>query len=154
VERGSGAALAEVRIEESIRVATVTPLPIGGRPRSTQGAGRRPPLRLILRTGDPAVDGPLGVASVEARVTGGRTPVRLALTVNGELVRTWAASRGRFDLVLDEYGPGRHVVTARATDGVGRRAVASVVVVAVAVEAAGADEEETDAGLTAGPSRA
>jgi hypothetical protein len=136
-------------------VATVTMLPIGGRPRGAQGAGRRSPLRLTLRTGDPAVDGPLGVASLEARVTGARVPVRLSLTVNGELVRTWAAPRGRFDLSLDEYGPGRHVVTARATDGLGRRATASVVVVALAVEAAGADGEDADAGadagLTAGP---
>jgi hypothetical protein len=131
-------------------VTTVTTLPIGGRSRGAQSAGR-PPLRLTLRTGDPAVDGPLGVASLEARVTGARVPVRLALTVNGELVRTWAAPRGRFDLSLDEYGPGRHVVTARATDGLGRRATASVVVVALAVEPAGADEEDTDAGLTAGP---
>jgi hypothetical protein len=143
-----------VRFEESIGVATVTLLPIGGRPRGTQGSGRRPPLRLTLRTGDPAVDGPLGVASLEARVAGGCIPVRLSLTVNGELVRTWAAPRGRFDLSLDEYGPGRHVVTARATDGLGRRAAASVVVVAVAVEPTGADEEDTAAGLTAGPSPA
>jgi hypothetical protein len=135
-------------------VATVTLLPIGGRPRGAQRAGRRSPLRLTLRTGDPAVDGPLGIASLEARVTGGCVPVRLSLSVNGQVVRTWTAPRGRFDLSLDEYGPGRHLVTARATDGLGRRAAASVVVVALAAEPAGADEEGTDAGLTAGPSPA
>jgi hypothetical protein len=129
-------------------------LPIGGRPRGARRAGRRPRLRLILRTGDPAVDGPLGIASLEARVTGGCVPVRLSLSVNGQVVRTWTAPRGRFDLSLDEYGPGRHLVTARATDGLRRRAAASVVVVALAAEPAGADEEGTDAGLTAGPSPA
>jgi hypothetical protein len=137
-----------------MRVATVTLLPIGGRPRSTPDPERRSRLRLTLRTGDPAVDGPLGVASLAARVTGGRAPVRLSLAVNGRLVRTWSAPRGRFDLSLDEYGPGRHVVTARATDGLGRRAAASVVVVALAVEPVGADGEGIDAGLTAGPSPA
>jgi hypothetical protein len=132
----------------------VTQLPIGGRPRGTPGAGRPSPLRVSLRTGDPTVDGPLGVASLEARVTGGRVPIRLSITVNGALVQTWTASHARFDLSLDEYGPGRHVVTALARDGLGRRASASVVVVALAVAPAGADEEDTDAGLTAGPSPA
>jgi hypothetical protein len=137
-----------------MRVGTVTLLPIGGRPRGARDGRRPPPLRLTLRTGDPAVDGPLGVASLEATVTGGRAPVRLSLAVNGEVVRTWTAPRGRFDLSLDEYGPGRHVVTARAADGLGRRAAASVVVVALAVEAGGVEGAGAEAGLTAGPSPA
>jgi hypothetical protein len=132
-------------------MGTVTRLPVGAHPRGTLSGGRLRALRIVLRAGDPAVDGPLGVASLEARVTGARAPVRLSLAVNGEPVRTWTGSRGRFDLSLDEYGPGRHVVTATAADGLGRRAAASLVVVALEGEPADVGEMGADAGLTAGP---
>jgi hypothetical protein len=95
------------------------------------------PLRVTLETGDPVTDTPLGVVSLEARVTGGRAPVRLYLYVNGDLVETWSEFLGRFDLSLDEYGPGRHAVTARAVDARGRWAGSSLVVACSAVGLAG-----------------
>jgi hypothetical protein len=132
-------------------VGTVTRLPIGRRARAALGGARPAPLRLTLRAGDPAVDGPLGIASLEVRATGGRAPVQLTLAVNGELARSWTSSRGQFDLSLDEYGPGRHVVTVRAVDGLGRRATASVVIVALALEPSDALAQPPGASLTAGP---
>ena len=118
-------------------MGTVIPLPTH-RPAGAGRSGARPPaLRVALATGDPATDTPLGVVSLEVRVTGGRLPVRLLLSVNGELVESWSEPVGRCDLSLDEYGPGRHVVRARAVDGRGRRASASMVVAFAALGLAG-----------------
>jgi hypothetical protein len=101
-------------------------------------SGARPPaLRVTLETGDPATDASLGVVSLAARVTGGRPPVRLYLYVNGDLAESWAESIGHFDLSLDEYGPGRHAVTARAVDAAGHWAGSSIVVACSAVGLAG-----------------
>jgi hypothetical protein len=94
-------------------------------------------LRVTLKTGDPATDASLGVVSIEVRVAGGRSPVRLYLYVNGDLAESWSESVGQFDLSLDEYGPGRHAVTARAVDARGRWAGASMVVACAAVGLAG-----------------
>jgi len=46
----------------------------------------------------------------------------------GDLAEAWTDSEGSFDLSLDEYGPGRHAVTARAVDALGRWAGASLIV--------------------------
>lgn len=96
-----------------------------------------PALRVTLTTGDPVADAALGVVSIEARVTGGRLPVRLYLYVNGDMAEAWTESVGLFDLSLDEYGPGRHAVTARAIDVQGRWAGASMVVACKTVGSAG-----------------
>jgi hypothetical protein len=98
---------------------------------------RAPALRVTLGTGDPAADAALGVVSLVAEVTGGRTPVRLYLYVNGDLVETWTDSTGHYDLSLDEHGPGRHAVTVRAVDARGRWAGASMIVACAAVGLAG-----------------
>jgi hypothetical protein len=92
---------------------------------------------VTLETGDPAIDTPLGIVSLEVRVTGGRLPVRLKLFVNGDLVESWSRRMGHCDLSLDAYGPGRHVVTARAVDARGRWASASMVVAFTALGLAG-----------------
>lgn len=107
--------------------------------RATPGrsAARPPALRVALKTGDPAADAALGVVSIEVRVTGGGAPVRLYLYVNGDLAETWTESVGLFDLSLDEYGPGRHAVTARAVDASGRWAGASIIVACAALGMAG-----------------
>lgn len=115
-------------------MGTVTLLSAGRRAQSARRTNRQRAIQLTLRAGDPAVDGPLGVLSLEARVTGARAPVRLNLCVNGELVATWAQPQGAFDLSVDEYGLGRHTVTARAVDALGRRAAASMIVVVLDVE--------------------
>ena len=100
---------------------------------------RQPSLRVVLETGDPATDAALGVISIRVRVVGGRTPVRLYLYVNGDLAEAWTESEGEFDLSLDQYGPGRHAVTARAVDALGRWAGASMVVACLAPETAERD---------------
>jgi hypothetical protein len=82
-------------------------------------------------------DASLGVVSLAISVTGGRLPVRLHLCVNGDLVESWSEPIGQCDLSLDAYGPGRHVVTARAVDARGRWASASMVVAFAALGLAG-----------------
>jgi hypothetical protein len=74
--------------------------------------------------------------SIHAHVIGGRGPVRLYLYVNGDLADAWTEPQGFFDLSLDEYGPGRHAVTARGVDSLGRWAGASMVVACQGVESA------------------
>lgn len=100
---------------------------------------RHPSLRVVLETGDPETDNAMGVASIHVQVLGGRAPVRTYLYVNGDLAEAWTESEGLFDLSLDHYGPGRHAVTARAVDALGRWAGASMVVACHAAEAAAQD---------------
>lgn len=111
-------------------------LDLGRRITSGRAGGRPPGIRVTLKTGDPVNDAALGVVSITARVTGGRLPVRLYLYVNGDLAETWTETEGYFDLSLDEYGPGRHAVTARGVDALGRWAGASIVVACHGVESA------------------
>ena len=111
-------------------------LDLGRRMRSGRAGGRPLGVRVTLETGDPVNDAALGVVSITARVTGGRLPVRLYLYVNGDLAETWTETEGFFDLSLDEYGPGRHAVTARGVDALGRWAGASMVVACHGVESA------------------
>jgi hypothetical protein len=109
----------------------------------------RPALRVTLETGDPATDAALGIVSVRARVSGGRAPVRLYLYVDGDLAEAWTESEGMFDLSLDEYGLGRHAVTVRAVDAMGRWAGSSIIVTCVAVE--GLDERDQSGFAGPGP---
>ncbi|HXD98554.1 MAG TPA: hypothetical protein VN646_18535 [Candidatus Acidoferrum sp.] len=111
-------------------------LDLGRRARPGRVGVRPPAIRVTIETGDPAADAALGVVSVKARVTGGRGPVRLYLYVNGDLADAWTEPEGYFDLSLDEYGPGRHAVTARGVDSLGRWAGASMVVACHGVESA------------------
>lgn len=104
--------------------------------RSGRPGARPPGIRVTLDTGDPVTDAALGVVSIRARITGGRAPVRLYLYVNGDLAEAWTEPEGYFDLSLDEYGPGRHAVTARGVDTLGRWAGASMVVACHGVEPA------------------
>lgn len=104
--------------------------------RSGRPGARTPGIRVTLDTGDPVTDAALGVVSIRARITGGRAPVRLYLYVNGDLAEAWTEPEGYFDLSLDEYGPGRHAVTARGVDTLGRWAGASMVVACHGVEPA------------------
>jgi hypothetical protein len=109
-------------------MGTVSPL-WAARPASQERTGARlPSLRVTLETGDPASDAALGVVSIRARAAGCRLPVRMYLYVNGDLAEAWTTAEGDFDLSLDHYGPGRHAVTARAVDALGRWAGASMIV--------------------------
>ena len=95
--------------------------------------GARPPsLRVTLRTGDPVADEALGIVTINLRVTGACLPVRLYLYVNGDLAEAWTEREASFDFSLDVYGLGRHAVTARAVDSLGRWAGASTIVACVA----------------------
>jgi hypothetical protein len=117
-------------------MGTVSMLP-SHRPRhpGRPGPGARGP-RVTIETGDPTADAALGIVSITARITGGHGPVRLYLYVNGDLAEAWTESEGHFDLSLDEYGPGRHAVTARGVDSLGRWAGMSMMVVCYGVETA------------------
>jgi hypothetical protein len=117
-------------------VGTVSTLDLGRRARSGRGGPRPPAIQVTLETGDPATDAALGVVSIRARVTGGRAPVRLYLYVDGDIAEAWTEPEGFFDLSLDEYGPGRHAVTARGVDSLGRWAGASTVVACDGLETA------------------
>ena len=117
-------------------MGTVSPLPMGRPVHSERPGGRPPALRVTLETGDPATDDAMGAVAIRARVTGGRLPVRMYLYVNGDLAEAWTETEGAFDLSLDHYGPGRHAVTARAVDALGRWAGASLIVACVGVEPA------------------
>lgn len=108
-------------------------LDLSRRVRPGRGGARPTAVRVTLETGDPATDAALGVVSITSRVVGGRGPVRIYLYVNGDLAEAWTEPEGQFDLSLDEYGPGRHAVTARAVDALGRWAGASMVVACHAV---------------------
>jgi len=120
-------------------MGTVSPLS-AARPASSERAGvKTPSLRVTLETGDPTSDAAMGVVSIRARVAGGRLPVRMYLYVNGDLAEAWTESEGEFDLSLDHYGPGRHAVTARAVDALGRWAGTSMVVACFGVEPADRD---------------
>jgi hypothetical protein len=114
----------------------VSTLDLSRRVRTVRAGARPPGIRVTLDTGDPVTDAALGVVSLRARVTGGRPPVRLFLYVNGDLAEAWTESEGLFDLSLDEYGPGRHAVTARGVDALGRWAGASMVVACHGAESA------------------
>ena len=120
-------------------MGTVSPL-WAARPAAPERTGvRSPSLRVTLETGDPATDDAMGAVSIRVRATGGRLPVRMYLYVNGDLAEAWTESEGEFDLSLDHYGPGRHAVTARAVDTLGRWAGASLVVACTGLEPAERD---------------
>jgi hypothetical protein len=109
-------------------MGSVSRLGAGRRTDFAQPGARPSAFQVLIETGDPATDAALGVVSVRVRVLGGRLPVRLHLYVNGDLAEAWSESEAMFDLSLDEYGPGRHAVTARAVDALGRWSGASLIV--------------------------
>ena len=120
-------------------MGTVSPLS-AARPAAPERTGvRAPSLRVALETGDPATDDAMGAVLIRVRATGGRLPVRMYLYVNGDLAEAWTESEGEFDLSLDHYGPGRHAVTARVVDALGRWAGASLIVACAGLEPAERD---------------
>lgn len=114
----------------------VVPIRAARRGPAPRGPARPPALRVTLERTDRALDAALGVVGLSATVTGGRGPVRLYVYINGDLVESLSEPVARFDLSLDEHGPGRHAVTARAVDALGRWAGASIVVACAEVDPA------------------
>jgi len=83
-------------------------------------------LRVTIDAGlsdDPAT----GLASIHVRVSGARAPVRLYLYVDGDLAGAWGDPDATYELPLDQVKPGRHAVTARAVDALGRWAGTSTI---------------------------
>jgi hypothetical protein len=70
--------------------------------------------------------------TIQIRAVGACLPVRLYLYVDGDLAESWPDREASFDFSLDLYGPGRHSVTARAVDRLGRWAGTSTVVACLA----------------------
>jgi len=120
-------------------MGTVSTLPTVRQAHQERTGARPPSLRVTIETGDPAVDDAMGAVALRVRATGGRLPVRIYLYVNGDLAEAWTETEGEFDLSFDEYGPGRHAVTARAVDALGRWAGASLVVTCVGLDTAHRD---------------
>ncbi len=65
---------------------------------------------------------------IRLRVNGARTPTRLYLYVDGDLADTWVDVEAFYDAPAGRLAPGRHAVTARAVDALGRWAGASTIV--------------------------
>jgi Penicillin-Binding Protein C-terminus Family len=95
-------------------------------PRET-GRIRPVTLRVTIDTGLPD-DPATGLAAIYLRVSGGKTPVRLYLYVDGDLVDAWAEPDATYELARRAVRPGRHTVTARVVDAHGRWAGNSTVI--------------------------
>ena len=65
---------------------------------------------------------------IRLHVSGARTPTRLYLYVDGDLADTWVDVEASYDASKGRLAPGRHAVTVRAVDALGRWAGASTIV--------------------------
>ena len=100
-------------------MGTVSPLD-GDRGR--QAPGRQPrPTRLTVTIEEEK-------NKIRLRVSGARTPTRLYLYVDGDLADTWVDVEASYDASNGRLAPGRHALTARAVDALGRWAGASTIV--------------------------
>ena len=101
-------------------MGTVSPL---DRDRARLASGRQPrPSRRLTVTIDEVE------TLIRLRVNGARTPTRLYLYVDGDLADTWVDVEASYDASNGRLAPGRHAVTARAVDALGRWAGASTIV--------------------------
>jgi hypothetical protein len=90
-------------------------------------APRRPGLDVSLVA---SIAGPLDARGpvVIARVGVGQETVRLYIYIDGDVAEAWTPAPGVAEFDARKIPPGRHVVTARAVDALGRWGGASVVV--------------------------
>jgi hypothetical protein len=95
----------------------------------TRESGRVRPatLRVTLETGMPETADPDAIASVHIHVSGARAPIRLYLYVDGDLADAWTDTQAVYELQVKDVKPGRHAITARAVDALGRWAGASLI---------------------------
>ena len=100
-------------------MGTVSPL---DRDRARAASGRPP------RSLRPTVTIEEKQTVLRLRVNGARTPTRLYLYVDGDLADTWVDVEASYDASAGRLAPGRHAVTARAVDALGRWAGASTIV--------------------------
>jgi hypothetical protein len=99
-------------------MGTVSPLDRG---RLAPGRQPRPSRRLTVTIEE-------AESVIRLRVNGARTPTRLYLYVDGDLADTWVDVEAAYDASAGRLAPGRHAVTARAVDALGRWAGASTIV--------------------------
>jgi hypothetical protein len=100
-------------------MGTVSPL---DRDRLRVTPGRLPrPTRLVVTIEETGT-------VIRLRVRGARLPTRLYLYVNGDLADSWVDVEATYDAAPGRLPPGRHAVTARAVDALGRWAGTSVIV--------------------------
>lgn len=65
---------------------------------------------------------------IRLRVNGARTPTRLYLYLDGDLADTWVDVEALYNTSATQLTSGRHAVTARAVDALGRWAGASTII--------------------------
>ena len=93
----------------------------------TRESGRVRPatLKVTIETGMPETAD--AIASVHIHVSGAKAPIRLYLYVGGELADAWADTQAIYELQRKDVKPGRHAITARAVDALGRWAGSSII---------------------------
>lgn len=91
-----------------------------------RGAVAPAPLRVALQVALAAH--PELRLSVRLRVTGSRAPVRLFLYIDGDPIEAWVAADATYEIPAGRVPAGRHALTARAVDALGRWAGASLMV--------------------------
>ena len=97
------------------------------RTKRTPESGRVRPatLRVTLETGMPETAG--AIASVHIYVSGAKAPIRLYLYVGGDLADAWTDTEAVYELRAEDVKAGRHAITARAVDALGRWAGTSII---------------------------
>jgi hypothetical protein len=97
------------------------------RSRRTPDNGRVRPatLRVTLETGMPETAD--AIASVHIHVSGAKVPIRLYLYVGGDLADAWTDTEAVYELRPQDVKPGRHAITVRAVDALGRWAGTSMI---------------------------
>lgn len=91
-------------------------------------AAPRPPGLLVSVKALEAGTGTANDLVLKVNVEGERPPVRLYLYIDGDLVDVRVPTEGRSEFPLRGAAIGRHLVTARAVDAIGRWGGASMVV--------------------------
>ena len=66
--------------------------------------------------------------AVRLRVSSSRAPVRLFLYLDGDLAEAWVAADATYEIPAGRVPAGRHALTARVVDALGRWAGASLMV--------------------------
>jgi hypothetical protein len=82
-------------------------------------------LRVTLETGMPETAD--AIASVHIHVSGAKAPIRLYLYVGGDLADAWTDTEAVYELRAEDVKAGRHAITARAVDALGRWAGTSII---------------------------
>jgi hypothetical protein len=102
----------------------MTPVLIAAPERIRRAIDRRPGLEVSIAAA--AASSPHAAPVVRVRVDGARPPFRLYLYVDGDLAEAWIPAAETNELACPTLATGRHTVTARAVDALGRWGGASI----------------------------